>query len=260
MAIPRGYRRGSGGFLQPRGQVNTGPSRSEIETASKAKYDVIQKKITASFKERQADHERIMAGIAKSETDTFKRINDALTASREVDAKNKDKLGNAMPPSAQTNYLESQLAGHLTNRSQRGQRITPGGRGTDPSQYTDGVLNTPVPQPKQGQAPPILPPIGADPTATEPGAGPAGPTPEILAVGSVAFHKTGAKLEIVGPTRQGTHGQEYLVRNDKGEEAWVPRDSFRTEEEQRGGGAENLLQHFAPKWQGADPDAFNPGA
>jgi hypothetical protein len=221
-------------------------------------YKGANKKMLASFEKAQQKHEGLMAGIAKAESDTFKRLNDALTASREADAKIKDKLGNTMPPSDQTNYLGSQLAAHLVNRSQKGQRIKPGGPGTDPSQYTDGVLNTPVPQP--GQAAPTLPPVGADPTATEPGGGPAGPRPETFPIDTVVFHKTGAKLTMTGQTRSGPNGQEFLVKNDKGEEAWVPRDSFRTEDEQRGGGMENLLQHFAPKWKGPDPDAFNPGA
>ncbi len=146
MAIPRGYKRGSGGFLEPTGSVPSGrvsgPRRGDLlgfrDESGKVTYrDVTKlkgarKTLVAGLREDQARHDRVMAGIAKRETDTFERVNKALNASKESDPK--DKLGNTVP-SAQTQYLEQQLISIMGQASQRAKQVaTPGAAGVTPDQ------------------------------------------------------------------------------------------------------------------------------
>jgi hypothetical protein len=79
-----------------------------------------------------------MADIAARDAASFKKINDALTASREVDAKNKDNLGRPMPPSKQTQFLESKLGNILVQKGERAkQTATPAAAGMTPEQVGD---------------------------------------------------------------------------------------------------------------------------
>jgi hypothetical protein len=145
MAIPRGYRRGSGGDLQPIGKSGlvSGPGHGNVgmtmaDFGPSKREREIRDKVMAGYKSRQAGHEKVMADIAKTESDTFKKINDALTASREVDAKNKDNLGRPMPPSQQTQQLESRLGSILIQRGEKAkQTATPAAAGITPEQVGD---------------------------------------------------------------------------------------------------------------------------
>jgi len=216
----------------------------------------LQKKILASYEKAEAKHKNVMAGITASENATFKRLNDALTASREVDAKNKDKLGNTMPPSAQTEYLQAQLVGHMANQSQKGKRLTPGGAGITPGQIQEGDLagwggrDTP-----DAPIEPFGPRGGPPATLKSPVGDPAQGTPEVFPMDTKVKHKSGVSITLVGQQRMGPNGPEYLAKNEKGEQAWVPRASFQTSEESEKGGMQNLLRYFEPKFK-EDPDAF----
>jgi hypothetical protein len=295
MAIPKGYRRNSSGFVQPIGSASdrkfSGPGRGNVgmtmadfgrNTATKA----ADAKVLASFQKAQKAHEGVMAGIAKTETDTFKRINDALTASREVDAKNKDKLGNAMPPSTQTKYLESQLASHLLNKSQKASGLTPGGAGITPeqregfkagpggpgggrfdkggSEYIPGMPGTS----DLLQRGPVGP-ASIMPGSLEPGDDttrvplPGGKSleappqaPEVFPMDTKATHKSGVEITLLGQQRMGQTGPEYLARTVDGVEDWVPRASFEVVEAAGdGAGQKGLEKFFAPKFQ-EDPDRY----
>jgi len=220
MAIPK-YKRNSSGFFAPEGQTmeglstNTGPvsgqafSREQRESlveygkrlglddldaraiafgdrnpGAYAKVKESRKKALETAKKAQARHDKIMADINTKEASTFKRINDALTASREVDAKNKDNLGRPTPPSKQTTYLEQQLDIILMNRGKNTAPIVPGGKGTDPRDYdaggrlqTETVAEGKIPmqpmdtRPEQRTGPPFQPsiPAGRGPEDVEPG-------------------------------------------------------------------------------------------
>jgi hypothetical protein len=132
MAVPRGYRRNSSGFLQPVGRLPSGrvsgppaglygplgtgdnalKGLSRLEMPATAKENALHKKILAGYEKAEAAHKQVMASITKSQNDTFKRLNDALNKSKESDPK--DKLGNTVP-STQTKYLEAQLVNHMAS-------------------------------------------------------------------------------------------------------------------------------------------------
>jgi hypothetical protein len=154
MPVPKGYKRGSGGFLQPIGRTvksgGVGPSRSQIETQSKAKYDVIMDRISKGYEKRQKDHEAIMAGYAKVENDKFDRIQKALEAERKNAPK--DKLGNPVETDL-ARYLADQLKGLLVNKSLKGKKLTPPEAGIPAKQIGPaGTLITPTPQEAQMDA------------------------------------------------------------------------------------------------------------
>jgi hypothetical protein len=233
------------------------------------KQNVLQKKILASYEKAEAKHKDVMAGISKSENATFKRLNDALTASREVDAKNKDKLGNTMPPSSQTKYLESQLVGHMAKQSQKGQRLTPGGAGITPGQVAEGDFagwggrDTP-----DAPIEPFGPRDGymgmpgtsdllqrnlepGDPTTRVPL--PRGRSlempqeaPEVFPMDTPATTARGDKVTLKGQQREGPSGPEYLVVTADGKEAWLPRAGFEVAEEpgKKGRGLTNLMRLY----------------
>jgi hypothetical protein len=220
------------------------------------KYNAMQKKILASYEKAGTKHKNVMAGITASENATFKRLNDALTASREVDAKNKDKLGNAMPPSAQTEYLQGQLVNHLSNQSQKNQKLTPPGAGITPEQIQEGDFagwggrNTP-----DAPIEPFGPRGGPQATLQGPVGDPAQGSPEVFPMDTKVKHKSGVSITLTGQQRMGPNGPEYMAKNEKGQTAWVPRDSFQTTEESEKGGMQTLMNYYAPKFQ-EDPDAF----
>jgi hypothetical protein len=152
MAVPRGYRRNSSGFIQPIGSVpsgrvsgppagyagpiGTGPdalpglTRSQFpETAREKK---LRKDILASYEKADIAHKNVMANIAKADADTFKRLSDATNASKESDPK--DKLGNTIP-SAQTKYLERMLINHMASSGMKNaQASSPEKAGIKPEQ------------------------------------------------------------------------------------------------------------------------------
>jgi hypothetical protein len=317
MAIPRGYRRNSSGFVQP---IGGGPSAAratsgqghftgnqlsreqkesllsmakasgldDLESRAIAygsvgsdadtKWKATRKKMMERYKSRQADHDKVMAGITKRDADTFKRLNDALTASREVDAKNKDKLGNAMPPSQQTEYLQSQLRNHMAAGYQRGQQassasaagVTPEQEKTFKEQgpYIEGMpgtsdlLNrgpvgqaTPTPMPGPGN----LEPGDATTRVPLPGGrslqAPPKP-PEVFPMNTKVTHKSGVEITLLGQQRMGPNGPEYLARTEDGREDWVPRSSFEVPETAgKGEGLKALEKYLSPKYQ-EDPDAY----
>jgi hypothetical protein len=236
------------------------------------KQNALQKKILASYEKAEAKHKNVMAGITKSENSTFKRLNDALTASREVDAKNKDKLGNTMPPSEQTKYLQGQLMNHMANQSQKGRKLTPGGAGITPKQIEEGDfagwggINTPdapiQPFGERGdyngmpgtsdllQRPPSQSLEPGDATTEVPL--PRGRTlkmpqeKEIFPMDTPATTSRGDKITLKGPQREGQNGIEYLVVSADGREAWLPRAGFEVAEEggKKPRGLTNLLRHY----------------
>jgi hypothetical protein len=92
-------------------------------------------KVLASFEKADVAQKNLMASIRKADVDTFKRLNDALNASKESDPK--DKLGNTVP-SAQTQYLERQLIGHLASSGLRNdQAASPAKAGIKPQQLAE---------------------------------------------------------------------------------------------------------------------------
>jgi hypothetical protein len=224
------------------------------------KYNVMQKKILASYDKAEAKHKDVMAGITASENATFKKLNDALTASREVDAKNKDKLGNTMPPSQQTEYLQGQLMNHMANQSQKSQKLTPPGAGITPQQVQEGDFagwggrNTP-----DAPIQPFGPRGGPQTTPQGPVGDPAQGSPEVFPMDTKVKHKSGVSITLTGQQRMGPEGPEYMAKNEKGQTAWVPRGSFQTTEEAESGGMQTLLNYYKPKFAGEDPDAFNVG-
>jgi hypothetical protein len=129
-----------------------------------AKQKEARKSILASYEKAQAAHERVMAGVAKGESDKFTKINDALNASKESDPK--DKLGNTVP-SKQTQYLEAQLLNILGQASQRGRKLTPEAAGMEPEQLDPETGRLPIERPTElqdtrgitGPAPPQAPEI-----------------------------------------------------------------------------------------------------
>jgi hypothetical protein len=234
------------------------------------KQNIMQKKILASYEKAEAKHKDVMAGISKSENATFKRLNDALTASREVDAKNKDKLGNVMPPSQQTEYLQSQLVGHMAKQSQKGQRLTPPIAGITPKQIEEGDFagwggrdtpDAPIEPfgPRDGymgrpgtsdllQRGSLEP---GDPTTRVPLPGgrslemPPQP-PEVFPMDTPATTTRGDKVTLKGQQREGPSGPEYLVVTADGREAWIPRANFEVAEEpgKKGRGLTNLMRLY----------------
>jgi hypothetical protein len=205
-----------------------------------------------------------MAGIAKAESDKFKRINDALTASREVDAKNKDALGNALPPSPQTAYLQAQLQNIMGQASQRAGGLTPERAGVTPEQ--EGELKKGPGGPGGGrydiggsdyipgipgsrdllQRGPTTGRMAPVPGSLEPGDPSMAPgEPEVFAMDTPATTNRGDKVTLKGQQRIGPDGPEYLVVTEDGREAWLPRASFKVAEEPgKGRGAAGLLRHF----------------
>ena len=290
--MARGYRRNSSGFMQPVGRVPSGRTvgspgeghfqpqisreqKDELyaygknlglkddeakamaygEKGAVRKWRAAEAKVTQKIKESQGRHEKIMEGIRKTEANTFKRLNDALIASREVDAKNKDKLGNAMPPSAQTKYLEAQLASHLHNKgaraaqtaSPRAAEVTPeqekrfkeegpyikGMPGTSDLLNREPVAGAPVPMPGnlEGGAPFSSVPLPGGKSLEMP------PQPaEMFPVDTPATTSRGDKVTLTGQTREGQTGTEYLVKSADGKEAWLPRASFEVAEVSDGPG------------------------
>ncbi len=236
MAIPRGYKRGSGGFLEPVGSrpsgLVSGPTFAQRQVAAKAGM----KKVAASFEKAQKVHEGVMAGISKAETDTFKRLNDALNASKESDPK--DKLGNTVP-SAQTKYLEQQLIGHMTNRSQRGQRLTPEVAGVTPGQQKTFREEGPTEQPMEPFGPRGLLPQHERPAAE---LRPAFRTP---IEGTKMIHPNG-EVTLTGETRTGPNGEQEVEATMGGQTGWVPMKSLRPVEPEGEGGLAQLQRLFRP--------------
>jgi hypothetical protein len=152
MAIPRGYRRNSSGFIQPIGSVPSGrvagppagyygpigtgpdalPGFTAKELPMSARQDALNKRVLASFEKAQKAHEAVMAKVAAAEEATFKRLNDGLNKSKESDPK--DKLGNTIP-SAQTKYLERALINHMASSGMKNaQAASPQAAGVKPAQ------------------------------------------------------------------------------------------------------------------------------
>ena len=254
MPVPAGYKRNSSGFLQPIGSVPSGrvsgPRAGNTlgmtmeDFGRSPKQKELDAKVLASFQAAQKDHEKIMAGIAKKEADSFKRINDALTASREADAENKDALGNVMPPSAQTEYLEGQLQGLIARGMQKSKALTPGGPGTDPSQFKDGRLITPTPQG------PI--PGTSDLLNREPSKGPAPSTMEIPQ--AVGRHKVFGEVELMGERTHPQTGEKVDIIRVKstGKLQAVRKGEFQPTRQTPSGPFKGLLEDARKFWFNAD--------
>jgi hypothetical protein len=286
MAIPRGYRRGSGGFLQPIGSrpsgLVSGPGHGLAPIGEGETYGInpltkepdyrpaslkrAQAKVLASFEKAQKRHEGVMDKIRKADADTFKRLNDALNASKESDPK--DKLGNTVP-SAQTQYLERQLIGHLassglrndqaaspakagiTPEQERGAKERPGGPGggrydVGGSEYIPGVPgSSDLLNRRQGLS---LEPGDATDIVPLPG-GKAlrlpDREPEIFPIDTPAKTTRGDTVILKGQTRKGPNGPEYLVETANGKEAWIPRANFEVAEApDQGRGLVNLRRFY----------------
>lgn len=249
MAIPRGYRRGSGGFLQPVGSVRSGrvsgPRQGDLlgfrDASGKVTYRDTTKlkgaeqKVLASFEKAQKRHEGLMAGMAKAETDAFERINKALNESKESDPK--DKLGNTVP-STQTKFLEQQLIGHLANKSQRGKRVTPGGAGVTPEQERTFAEEGPYIPGTPGSR--DLLGRGPSPEPVTAGLRPPSVTP---IAGEDWTHKSGDTVTVTGNTRQGPKGLE-IEATVNGKTGWIPEGDIQPPEGDRAGGVPDLQGYF----------------
>jgi len=244
MAIPRGYKRGSGGFLQPIGRVpsgtTSGPGHGVFEGMTREDFGrtrgqkAADAKVLASFKRAQKAHEGVMAGIAKAETDKFTRINEALNKSKESDPK--DKLGNTVP-SKQTQYLEAQLLNILGQASQKGrQTATPGAAGVTPEQErrfveegpyipgapgTRGLLQAPAPAPMPELQPAFRTPIK----------------------GTKMLHSMG-EVTLTGETRTGPNGEQEVEATMGDKTGWVPMKSLNPIEPADTEGLAQLRQYY----------------
>jgi hypothetical protein len=213
MPVPKGYKRGSGGFLQPIGRTvksgGVGPSRSQIETQSKAKYDVIMDRISRGYEKRQKDHEEIMAGYAKAENDKWDRIQKALEAERKNAPK--DKLGNPVETDL-AKYLADQLKGLLINKSLKSKKLTPPEAGIPAKQIgPEGRLVTPTPGQEALQTGPAPAPTTAE-------LKPAFHTP---IPGRKMVHPMGEVI-LTGKTRTGKNGQQEVEATMGNKTGWVP--------------------------------------
>jgi hypothetical protein len=107
-------------MLRARGQLKTAleaPLTKEDKVlVAKDKLKKAEDKYRKFLDDRKTRHE---TKSASTKAARFKSINDALTASREADAKHKDKLGNTMGDSPQTLYLQQQLQAILAEDMKR---------------------------------------------------------------------------------------------------------------------------------------------
>lgn len=160
MAVPRGYRRNSSGFIQPIGSVPSGrvsgpragqygpigtgpdaiPGMSAKDFPLPGHVREAQKKVLASYEKAQKQHEAVMNKIkaekAALEAKEEKKV-DKLQKALEAERKNapKDKLGNTIEtPLAK--YLAAQLAAQLARYNQFGATpgLTPESAGMTPEQ------------------------------------------------------------------------------------------------------------------------------
>ena len=159
MAVPRGYRRNSSGFIQPIGSVPSGrvsgpragqygpigtgpdaiPGMRAEDFPLPGHVREAQKKVLASYEKAQKQHEAVMAKLdaerTAREAKKEKRV-DKIQKALEAERKNapKDKLGNTIEtPLAK--YLAAQLAAALAQFNQGGVPApTPGTAGITPEQ------------------------------------------------------------------------------------------------------------------------------
>jgi hypothetical protein len=273
MAIPRGYKRGSGGFLQPVGRVPSGTTSgpgfqeglsreqkdkliasgkksglSELESKAIAfggqnvKWKAARAKVMEHYTKAQAQHEKTMAEIAKAESTKFDTINEALNASKETDPK--DKLGNTVP-SEQTKYLEMQLINIMGQASQRNKKLTPKGAGIRPDQLDPETGKLPV-----RQAGPAAPP---EPQRSPSGAKLKAPYRTPIK-GTEMVHPEG-NVKLTGKSRM-QNGIQEVEATINGKVGWVPMGELKPKKVGPGG-LEALEQFYAPK---PDPgDTFNVG-
>jgi hypothetical protein len=253
MAIPRGYKRNSSGFLQPIGNVpsgaTSGPGHGLApigegrvygpgEYRPKALRDA-EAKIMASMEKAQGEHEKVMAGIAKAESNKFKRINDALNASKESDPK--DKLGNTVP-SKQTQYLEAQLMIILGQASQRGKRLTPEAAGVTPEQQKKFKEEGPYIPGVPGTSDLLQRKPPAQPKATEPDLSQPHRTP---IEGTKMIHAMG-EVTLTGKTRTGPNGKQEVEARMGDKVGWVPMENLQPIEAEGEGGMAQLRRFYNP--------------
>ena len=291
MAIPRGYRRGSGGFLQPIGRVPSGrvsgppagyfgpigtgpdalPGLTREQMPATERENTLHKRILASYQQAQKQHEATMAKIAAAETARVDKLQKALEAERKNAPK--DKLGNTIEtPLAK--YLAGQLGLALGQYSQRGRALTPGAAGITPAQQEKIIREGPG-GPGGGAFEPVP---GAAPETEYLGPGPFGRESvpgESLEPGSQygaeralmlrgavypmntkATHVSGAEITLLGQQRPGPNGPEYLARAPDGKTAWVPAVNFRVAEGAAATPAMSALERF---YRGRkEPEDFTP--
>lgn len=241
MAIPRGYKRGSGGFLQPLGRVPSGTTSgpghhlaglTRRQLPATPRETAAYKRILASYEKAQEAHDRVMSGIAKAEASAFDRINDALIKSKESDPK--DKLGNTVP-SKQTQFLEAQLINMLGQRIERGRKLTPPTAGMEPGQIDPATGKLPI-------APGETVPAPGEAPAPKPGLRPAYRTP---IKGTKMIHPQG-EVTLTGNSRTGPTGVQEVEATMGGRTGWVPIQSLQPVQPEGEGGLSQLRRFYNP--------------
>jgi len=279
MAIPRGYKRNSSGYVVPdKPNVSYGPTAAEREkdplmdisdlipgAEGKAPLSA-RKKYIKTISDSKDKYLAYLKGERESKSakkmERFKIIQDALNASRNSDPK--DALGNRTP-SKNTLELEAAAAAALIEFNQQGKKAkplpgdvqgVPGVRKfdveTDPSVQTlpqkgpvQGAPQTLLHTPGKSQEPGGLMDMeqlrtgGLKPAAQQ--------GQEVLPADAPATTTRGDKVTLKGQQRQGAREMEFLVVTADGKEAWIPRSQFTLDEEAakgKGRGDINLQRYF----------------
>lgn len=232
-----GYVRGSGGFVAPRGNIPSGTTYGPTAAERTTKARDAQKRILALYDKAQAEHKKVMARIAKSETATVDRLTKAYIESKKEDPE--DALGNKTE-SEMTRYLGERLKSVLSQASQRArQTATPEAAGVTPEQ-----LKT------IGEEGPYVPKEGEKAPSVAPKPTPAGgrlqpPTVTPLPGMKMRVKSNGVEVELTGEQREGPRGTEVMAMY-QGKRGWVPQLDLEPIYAEETRGREGLQRFFNP--------------
>lgn len=234
-----GYVRGSGGFRSPVGSVPSGTTYGPTAAQRTTKAKEARKRILALYDKAQAEHEKVMDRISKSETSLVERLTKGYTESKKNDPK--DALGNTVESDV-TRYLGERLKSALSQASQRArQTATPGAAGVTPGQMerisTEG--------PGGFGERPTAPRAATAQAPTPAGDGLQPPTITPLPGMKMRVRSNGVEVELTGEQREGPKGAEVMATY-QGKRGWIPQldlEPIYTEEKR---GQEGLQRYFNP--------------